>query len=385
MKEIRQLIQKMSSGNLTAYKAAEELLSMGVTAVPYIIEAIKRNTGPEWLLQNIILQIRDPDVIPILIEILESDNITLRITAFKALGYSNSERALQPLLTALSSKRKNLAVEALGELGNINAIPELQELTQNILHRPGVFSAIEGQYSLLPNQFDRDDLRLLVDVAIALSKLHNFEVASLVLPLTQYYFENDSMAFLIRKEVVRMLQYAIIPGMFPALQESLQDTDTEVCITAIDALFYLGTKESIESLVYFTNDESYNIFNHTIVRLYDLTGQQLQSDASDHVKEWWKRNSVEYISGICYRLGEPMFLPNLISLLADPAQASRVLQELKIVTSNDFGFIPDSFLIQVRPDKLMESAQKWWLAEGHKFETGKLYKWGQRQNVSRAL
>jgi HEAT repeat protein len=381
MEEISQLIKDMNTDNPTAEKAVAKLVSIGMPAVPAVIDAIRADSEATWKLSKILLQIHHPDLVPVLIELLQEEDTNLVMTACQALGQSKDDRALQPLLDALSSWRQSMAIEVLGELGNPQAVERLLRIAEEILSQPHVSQAIDGKLDTDEEDFDESPLRLLPTVIIALAKLGNYKIASVAIPLTRYHSEDVySDAEIIRTNAVKALQYVVVPGMLPALQAALHDDYNEVRMQAVDAVFYLGTKQAISELIACVQDKSSIVVNNVLVRLHDLTKTWFEDDAQvEQLQDWWKQHQNQYESGICYRLGKPLHLQDVIALLEDANQRKSVIQELKIITGMDFTFNPS--VVTQGQDELIKRAQQWWEEEGHRFENGCLYKYGYKQDI----
>jgi hypothetical protein len=326
-------------------------------------------------------QIHHPDLIPVLIGLLQDESSDLAITAFEVLGQSRDQRALQPLLDALSSHLTDfLAIPALGELGNPQAIKPLLKVAEEILQEPNVSLVIEGKP--VHEDFYEVPLTLLPKIIIALAKLGNYEIAPLAIPLTHYHAHTHSSEEKdIRITATEALQYVVVPGMFPALQAALHNEDHEVRLEAVDAVFYLGIKEAIGELIACIHDESSVVVNNVLFRLHDLTGVWFNDDDQvSELQQWWSQHQNQYESGVCYRLCKPLNLPDVIALLKEPNQGKPVIQELKIITGVDFG-LNLCFQSQAQ-DELVKRTLQWWHKEGHRFEDGCLYKYGYKQDIN---
>jgi hypothetical protein len=316
-----------------------------------------------------------------LIQDINSDNTDLVMAACQALGQSQNELALQPLLDALSSWRQSMAIEALGELRNPQAIEPLLKLGKEILNQPQVSQAINGQLNIDEEDFDESLLQLLPLIVIALAKLGNYEIAPITLLLTHYKSDDIySDAEIVRTNATKALQYVVIPGIFAFLKVALHDDYDEVRLEAIDAMFYLGTREAIIELISCVDDENSIVLNNVLVRLHDLTGMWFQADTQEvNLQKWWEEHQAEYKSEICYRLGKPIHIPSVIALLEESHKAKPIIQELKIITGVDFGSYPEG--INQGLNLPIQIAQLWWIKEGHKFEDGCLYKYGYKQDI----
>jgi hypothetical protein len=389
METLAQLIEKTDADEQIAKKAVAKLVAIGMPAVPSIIDTIRlrsatpiwKSRTPTWRLRQVLHQIHHPDLIPVLIGLLQDESSDLAITAFEVLGQSRDQRALQPLLNALSSDLTDfLAIPALGELGNPQGIKPLLKVAGEILQEPNVALVIEGKP--VHEDFYEVPLTLLPKIIIALAKLGNYEIAPLTIPLTHYHAHTHSSEEKdIRITATEALQYVVIPGMFPALQAALHNEDQEVRLEAVAAMFYLGIKEAIPELIACVQDENSMVRNNVLVRLHDLTGTWFKDDAKvGDLQEWWEQHQAEYERGVCYRLGKPLHLPDVIVLLDDINNRKTIMQELKVITGVNFGSHPD--VVSQSPGILVQLAQEWWKEEGHKFEDGCLYKYGYKHNIN---
>lgn len=389
---ISQLIEQMDGDEQIAKKSARELIAMGMVVVPTIIETIRRLSVSIWeankitrRLRQVLLQINDSDLVPVLIDLLQDENYELVLTAFESLGKSKDSRALQPLVDALSSELTDLmAIEALGELGNDRAIEPLLRVAEEILLNPHVALIIKEKH--IHEEFYERPLTLLPRIIIALAKLGNYKIAHLAIPLSQYHASTCSSEEIdTRIMATRSLQYVAIPGMFRALQAALHDEDNEVRWEAVEAMFYLGVKEAIPELMQCVEDESAEIVNNVLWRLHELTGTwfddgfRLNPVRVEELQLWWEQHQNEYESGICYRLGKPFSLPDAIDLLKEPNWQVGVLRELKIITGVDFGFNPS--VEDHDWGEVLRIAQGWWEVERHRLEAGCLYKYGYKQDM----
>ena len=87
MNEIEQIIEKIRINDTEAQTAVSRLVAIGMPAVPAILDAIRKSTGySKVLLRATISQIHDPQIVPMLTEILNDANIDLVMTAFQSLG-----------------------------------------------------------------------------------------------------------------------------------------------------------------------------------------------------------------------------------------------------------------------------------------------------------
>ncbi len=387
MDEIKSLIRQAVRKGARADKVISRLAALGMPAVPAIIDAIReREKDPVWNLRKALLQIRDPDIVPVFIELIEDPNSNLMLTAFESLGRLKDTRAFKPLSDYLldSTKqetRRSLAAKALGELGDLQAVEKLLIVARAILQQPDVVPAVKESSISEWEEIDESSLRLVLSIVVALSKLGNHEMVFVVTALVRYrnndVYSDDEV---IRAQAAEALQYVVGPGVFPALQSALRDDYAEVRLKSIDAVFYLGVKEGINELMQCVKDENSSVSNNAIVRLNDLTDEIFDHNAGvTQLKEWWSRHEEAYSAGICYRSGRPIWLPDVIALLDTPRLRDQVIRELRIITGRDFGYNP--YIPAEDQGDLSKHAQAWWEAEVGRFEAGRLYKYGYEQNI----
>ena len=205
--------------------------------------------------------------------------------------------------------------------------------------------------------------------------------ASLALDLSRYSSQDPySQADIIRAKAVKVFQHVVVPGSFSTLQRALHDTFNEVRLNAIDALFYLGVKQSISELINYVEDENYMVINNTLARLGDLLGKKIESGTKiDELREWWKLHQMNYEQFICYRLGKPINLKKIIFLLKKRSLRDGIIKELKIITGQDFSL--NCVGKEPTNTELIENANKWWEREGHQFQVGHLYKYGHEKEI----
>lgn len=362
MEDFSTLVKAVEVSSPQSQQATSQLLKAGVAALPSLIEAIRkspRNTAGK--LGDVILAMRDPERIPLLINLLNEKKASLIFVALQALGESRDERAFQPLLNHLMDDHnletdRRLAAAALGELGNLKAIEELLKVAE------------EAQRVKA--------LRLSLSCVIALAKLGNHEKASIVISVVNS--EKDPSA---QPLAVEALQYLVAPGVFQALEASAKSSYAEIRLKAIDGLLYFGTREAVESLIPYVNHKDPETSRHAISRINDLTGEDFEEGVSiKSLKTWWLKQQAKFGAGVCYRLGKPIWLPNIISLLEEPNTQARIANELRIITGSSFE--SNTLLPAANQPETLVVAQEWWKSEGHRFEPGALYKYGHKQDLN---
>jgi len=378
--EITSLILQTRADDITAKRAMARLVVAGATAAPQVMEAIRSGAGMAWRLCAVLKSIRDSDVVPLLIAALQDPNADLVIAAFEGLGNSGDSRALAPLLQELGGRRQTLAAEALGNLGDGRAIPALLRAADEIMRDPGFAPVFQGQAGSVSAEVDESSLRDFPTIVIALAKLGNDEAATALIPLSQYRSDDAySDDEVIRTNAVAGVQHVVVPGTLACLQRALADPYVECRLNAVDALFYLGSKGAIGELAKAAWDPNGAFSTRVELRLRDLTGTDFSADSSvERRSAWWSARQGQYTDGICYRLGHPMDISEVIELLADPHQRSTILTELRIVTGVGFGSLLDE-----EADMSQHRAQEWWRGRSGSFTRGGLYKYGRRQSLDR--
>jgi HEAT repeat protein len=364
MDEVTKLIRKAKRDSAGAEEAASRLADAGADAAPAIIRAMRKDPeGNTFYLRRALLQMRDPKLVPLMLELLSEEETYLRSTAFEVLGQSGDERGFKPLLEQLQDK-ENLATarlwaaKALGELKDARAVPALLELIEEIgetrvpKHRAG----------------------LLIETVVALAKLGRQEKSPAVIALAGHRDQS------LRTSAVKALKYLVGPGLFPALQKALRARNDEIRQDAIDAIFYLGSKESIEELGRRAGDANPDMATEKIARLRDLTGVELDFYAKpEKIRRALAELKKEFEPGVCYRLGRPIHLPDVIAQLKSPFRRGKLVEELRVITGQDFA--RGRQVATGEQPQLFEEAQKWWQREGRKFKPGRLYKYGWEQSL----
>lgn len=361
--KITRLIQQALTHGLAAHEAVSELVTIGMSAVPSVIEALRQLNPQENSVNlcRVLMSISDPDLVPTIVTILHEKNIDLVITAFRVLGYSHDPRAYEPLLDFMSDvenrdARRSLAANAIGELGNTQAIPVLLQVVDEAK--------------------EKKSYELALSAIIALAKLGNHEKGSLVIWLVSYIKDP-----VIQPRAAEALKYVVVGGLFQALRKVVRNKQVEVCLHGINALFYLGVKESIEELISLVKNKNPIISIQALARINDLTGEDFAEDILvKDLQNWWKANEHRFPEGNCLRLGKSIWLPDVIGLLAEPNIRERTVQELQMITGRNS---VSRLIIPIREQEaLLRNTQKWWEQEGEsQFVAGHLYKYGYEQNL----
>ncbi|MEQ9358014.1 HEAT repeat domain-containing protein [Coleofasciculus chthonoplastes] len=371
MNKIENLIENVKKNDAEASASTSSLVQLGVTAVPSIISAMRESSTREARnLRQVIFHINNPEIVPLMIPLLNEENTYLRSTAFKMLGKLKDRRALQPLINQLMDvenleSARTWAANALGELQDSQAIEQLLRVVEQTLEQ----DELKYHYNFV------------ISTIVALAKLGDQQKASLIISLAR---EEDSI---IRIEAVKALKHIVAPGLFSVLKEALHDQITEIRRDAMDAMFYLGVKEVIRELIFCVEDENSDLSQEAIYKLHGLTGEGLDDNQKiEELEKWWDEYKNELVGNVCYRLCQPIWLPNVIKVLENnqhkPNKQSQLIQELYIITGKNFAeFSPKLSVEHDDLNSVVVCAKTWWQQEGNRFEPGCLYKYGQKQDI----
>jgi hypothetical protein len=379
MNEIAELLQTATINDVAGKEAANELIVKGGPSVATaVLETIQTTTVQGYLpLYDVIPQLNSSEIILVLLDYLLRPNLNLSAlqVIFRTLGQSKNKTALQPIIAYLEDKNNRntfrvLAAEALGELRFNEAIVPLQNVTQ------------EGD--------EYDLFALPLAAIVALAKLGNDEKASIAVSLANFepdqndpdYDPDYDDSSIIRINAIAALQHVVAPHAFEALQHANQKGLSQTRQEVIETMFYLGVKQVIPELIGLVEDDHYDVANNALVRINDLTGQQFTQDVTkQELFMWWDKHQAEYAENTCYRLGKPVWIPDIIALLAQKFRQDEIIKELRIITGQDFD--PKPYIQMQTQYALMQIAQKWWEREGHNFERGALYKYGYKQDITK--
>lgn len=363
MKDMSELIEQVERGGDGSQAAAQRLVEHGSDAVRPILAALSHSKGTGALrLQGVLSQVAGADTIPALAEALRTSEIELFLSAVRTLGRTRDDRALKPLADYLTDPKnlegqRALAAEGIGDLRQPGGI------------EPIVSVLDEAEQEWLP--------RLLIAAIVALAKLGNHEHAARLIGL--FKTEEDPI---VQVHAAEGLSYVVAPGLFDALVRGLGNDVSEIRRSVIRALFYLGAKEAIPVLLEVAGDEDPDVANDALVRFADITGAAFfdPTQLAD-ARAWWESRAGEFHSGICYRLGKPIRVSDVIALLGGHRRRA-ALAELKVIAGEDF-----SAPWYAREGEVDERAraESWWRAHGHRFEAGQLHKFGYRHDLARVL
>ncbi len=381
---VQQLIEQVKIGSQEKSLALLKLANLGEEAVPSIIDAIRNNRKLSRELGQVLFAVKNTDMVPIFIDLLSENKFYLANLGFQGLSKAQDPRGLEPLLSSLSGKRPILAIGALGELGDKDAIPPLVNFMQEQQKHPYAQCVFDQIDNIQDIEIDETPLQLIIASLIALAKLGNTKFNHLLSPLINYSSDDPySDAPIIRANAIKSLQYMVFPDIFSLLQQALNDDYYEVRLEAIDALFYLGLPKAINLLATCIEDENQQVKNNAIVRFQDLTSIQLENDTKDEIESLWLRNQESFKPNICYRKGTPLFVPNIFEELKTTRFREHLLQELKIISGKDFGLGISEAILPT--EEILDKINAWWQNNKENFEVGHIYKYGKQQDIEGIL
>jgi HEAT repeat protein len=366
MSDTQRLLKQLRGAPARAKEAVERLAARGASVAPAVVEALRKSNPVEAAnLQRVLLKMDDPGVVPLMLELLNDKNLTVQVTAFRALGALRDRRALKPLLSQLrkrgnSASARGWAADALGDLGDRRAVETLLAAAREVL---------DGE------DFE-DEANVFLAAVGALAKLGNQELAGEAISLAE---RGGGMA---RTGAVRLLKYLVGPGLFRALERNLRERDAEKRREAVEALFLLGLKESIAALVKRAGDRDQGVRALVVNRLRDLTGEEFEDDlTARRAAAWWKENHDSYKGGVTYRLGRPLRVADLVELLkGEPSWRDQIIDELLIITGEDFGVAGKHYAKEEK--EFYPPVRRWWARQKPgRFEPGRLYKYGHEQDA----
>ena len=242
-KAITALEDKKGTAQRTAKK---DLINFGADSVEPLIAVVKDWTGRPAELRvvcvDILGEIKDKRAVPVIIDTLTDNRMTMRYNAARALGNIGDKKAAPALIKLLDDKDWQVrfyAVEALGKIGDKSAINPVASIMTKDLNKEVRLAGIKclyqvdgkTQYKSVMESFS-DTEPSIRSYAVELSAKWNIEEA---LPLITRMLKDD------RSNVVRA-SCAHALGAYknfasaPALIQALSDNYKDVRIYALESL-----------------------------------------------------------------------------------------------------------------------------------------------------
>ncbi|MDQ3805004.1 MAG: HEAT repeat domain-containing protein [Acidobacteriota bacterium] len=365
--EINALVEAAKGTGSASSLAALRLVESGMPAVGPVIEALRQSAMPSSQLMDIIPEMESREAVPLVRELLDEQNPFLPVVAVRALGRSKDEGASETLLNIvrnerLSSNLRGWAADALAELGDQRAVPELLALVRGIVAKRKL----------------RYDPGLVRFAVIALARLGNQDAAPVAASMMWHRVRA------VREEGALTLKHVVGVGLFPALRQARRAKSSPIRSEAIEAISYLGLRQSIEELIAVVAGDDFNpdLTLNAVYRLRNLTGEEFKENISgDELRRWWEQHESAFEPGVCYRLGAPLDVSKLGALLRTSQRVERhwLLKELQIITGRRFGLHP--FRPIEEQEEAIARAEGWLDENGGRFKRGAVYKHGYEQST----
>lgn len=384
MEPVSALVGKAKLKGTEGETARKKLRHVGAKAAPAIVEGIRMSSPQDVrLLSNLLLSMRDADLTPFMLTLLNDMNVSVKLMAHESLAKLRDPRALGPLSDQLFDPNnleftKSLAARVLGDIGQVAATDALQRAAEDLVSQTLPLDAEEARL-WVERETDDDRLGLAIEIAIALAKLGSNELLSVILAIIQTRIDkvsDDDLAILTSQAIVATI-HVVGRGVFHALQLAVRSAHPETRAATITPLRYLGTKEVLPELIVLVKDESQSVSDEALAAIHGVTGEWPNQDEPieeidlPFLRRWWNQRQARYEPFICYRLGEPISLLQLLSLAETQADRSEVLAELRVITGEDFSDL-DSV-----------DRQRWYVENRGRFAVGQLYKYGRKQDLAR--
>jgi hypothetical protein len=394
VEDFNDAIAALLAGGPEAREARWTLQVAGVAAAPSLLATIRDGDLDDVQpVGRALLEIHDVSLLPTMNGLMDDDNPDLCLLAFQWLARCKSSEALDALTEKLhapeaDTNQKSLAAAALGDRRDPGAAEALGAVIDGIgLSSDDASGIADELLTRAPDSFTAD---LWIKTSVALAKLGVQNTSALMLGLIEYSRRKGPGAAPLRRSATEALQSIVGPGTLRALEDALLGKDTELAERALEGLLYLGAKEAVPAIIPLVgNRPGYYLADIAVTRLHQLTGDWPLSkhEAADltpqAVGAWWKEREGNFQSGVCYRLGKPLSLETLIGLLDDRVERDYVGAELYVITGEHLGY--DDDLPDDEQPEVVDNANRWWRAEGHRFATGALYKYGFEQRLSVAV
>jgi hypothetical protein len=365
MDKLSRLIAEAIENSPNAGDAQRQLAALGAPAVGRIFEEVKSgNVMVARRLAAVVTRALVAESVPAALGLLSSADFDHFAFALAVIANSNDRRAVQPLIDFLcepghSIVSRRMVADALGDLRGSEALAPMLTLANNM-------GGVDGARVLAQarDEYDYDQPQLLLSLVRAAAKLGDHALA----PLAVFFADreptpdDDPEAAVLRIAATETLKFSVTNGMIAALHSALHDRLDEVRRRAMDALLYLGVGAAGADFLMLADDPG--LGHDARVRFSELTGAPF-SDSAEPLRKHRAQHGGELRAGTCWRLGEPIWLPQVIEVLSTPAWR-QVIPELRIRIGEDFSFAASPYA----------AARAFWDKEGERFPRGALSKFG---------
>lgn len=196
-------------------------------------------------------------VIPLLTTLVKSDDEEVARAAIRALGQIESVEAVPPLLTALNSEnssRRMDALQAFRERGGTEAEVSLQWMISEDPDQKLVLAAIESLsqmatpeaiQALLDLTVDPSNREICINTLARRHKEQNFNLNHYIDQIAKGLNHNHSTVRCATIEILKRLKH---PYASEYLIKALEEPDSNVRLSALNALIYLGNRACLNQL-----------------------------------------------------------------------------------------------------------------------------------------
>jgi HEAT repeat protein len=305
-------------------RAAQDLIGLGVDAVPALLEALQtKDANLLALYQQILARIpsatpsliktlktahpiirgrvaeifainKDRNAVPALLEALQGEYFTVRSRAALALGKIGDPKAIQPLLHGLEDREDEVRIAACLALGSFKDPSTFDDITNVLLDDPKI-EVRQAAARALGNTQHSAALPYLMEA------LHD----------SYWWFEREYAASDLLLAIEKMGVAAINP-----LIEALQDKEGTVRKFAAILLGKLGDPRAIEPLgmaLYDLHHEVGKVSAESLAR-FGASAVDVLIEALSHPEMWIRIHAITALS----RIRDARVIPILLEMLNDP-------------------------------------------------------------------
>lgn len=244
------------------YIVAKSLGAIGSTEATPLLLQLLRDDDREVRLQAIhaLGELEDPDGAGALLDFLDEDeDPEIALAAVRSLGRIRARVAVRPLLGLLKTMREELAVEVIHALGRIGAVEAVMPIVTRLQDDPAVEVQRAGIEALgqlgdaeavpaLVQVLESGREPLKVPIAEALARLH---VPEALAPLEELLQDADVV---VRQHAVEGIGALQTPASVSHLERLVRDPDEGVREAVAQALGAIGTEECLPLLLALLSD-----------------------------------------------------------------------------------------------------------------------------------
>ena len=207
------LLQKTQEEDL-ALIASQSLAQLGIPAIA-VLNQLLAVPDSRLLSVRALAQIRRPETITPLLQVVQDTDVSVRTAAIEALGSFHDKRILPVLVTAMKDQASNVRREAIAALGRRH----LTQLPANFAH----------QLQTLLHDLDES---VCQQAAVALGRLGTEEAATILFPV----FKSPATPMSLKQTLILALSWIETANALSYLEEGLRWSDPGLCREIIMAL-----------------------------------------------------------------------------------------------------------------------------------------------------